>query len=633
MKKLFIYLLTLVISTLFFIQANFPDQDKTTVEGKVLDAITGESILFGTVTFFQDGKLVDGVETNLEGKYSIEIEPGIYDVEASYIGYRPQRQTGIIIQVNRINRLDFSISEGLLIDAVEIVEYKVPKIEIDYTTSGVAITSEAIKSLSASGKSKDRTKKYKSNCENEKYATINENKPQSPFRAPLSTIAIDVDRTSYSNIRRFLENGSLPPKDAVRIEEMINYFNYDYPTPKSKTRPFEVFSQMTECPWNSENKLLHIGLQGRKIKTDKLPASNLVFLIDVSGSMKAYNKLPLIKESFKLLIDNLRDEDQVAIITYAGSAGIALESTSAKDKSKISQVIESLRAGGSTAGAEGIRTAYNIARKNFKQDGNNRVILATDGDFNIGVSNKDDLLKLIEKERNSGVFLSILGYGMGNYKDGKMQMLADTGNGNHAYIDNITEAKKTLVSEFGGTLFTIAKDVKVQLEFNPAYVGKYRLIGYENRKMEASDFRNDAKDAGELGAGHSVTVLYEITPVKGQFVEVDDMLTYQKRGRTLKENNELGTVRFRYKSPGGYKVWEFEDKINNRTLPFEDVSDQTRHASAIAEFGMLLRNSKYKADASYTNIEAVLHSIDKEKYLVSEVLNLVKRASKLAYME
>jgi len=665
MKKI-IYVSALLFSFLFFIQANYQNLNKSSVEGKVLDAVTGEAILFGTVAFFQEGKLIEGTETDIDGNYFIRIGPGTYDVEASYIGYTPQRQTGVIIKANRVNRLDFSLSEGILMDAVKIIEYKVPLIEIDNTTSGATVTAEAIRSLpikninaiaattagqsstddvaiSIRGSRSDATLLYSTslkvsgiksiNTENEKYSEIIENKPQSPFRAPLSTFAIDVDRASYSNIRRFIENGKLPPDDAVRIEEMINYFNYDYPTPEAKTRPFAVYSQLTQCPWNGENKLLHIGLQGKRIDISKLPASNLVLLIDVSGSMNSHNKLPLVKESFKLLVNNLRDQDNVAIVTYAGSAGIALESTSATDKRKIMQAIDDLGAGGSTAGAEGIMTAYDIARKHFKQDGNNRVILATDGDFNIGISNNDDLLKLIEKERKSGVFLSILGYGMGNYQDDKMQLLADAGNGNHAYIDNIQEAKKTLVSEFGGTLFTIAKDVKVQVEFNPAYVGKYRLIGYENRKMDASEFRDDAKDAGELGAGHSVTVLYEITPVKDKFVTTEEKLMYQKRSSELKENMELGTVRLRYKTPTGHKAWEFGEKISARTVSFDKVEDKTKHAAAIAEFGMLLRNSKYKGDASYSNVEAILQSIDKEKYLTGNVIELVKNTMKLVNVE
>ena len=672
MKKI-IYLSTLLFSALFFIQANMPLEVKTVIEGKVTDAATGENILFGTVAIYKDKKMITGVETDIDGKYSITIEPGTYDLEASYIGYTPLQIKGVIIKAGRVNRLDFALSEGVLMDAIQIVEYKIPLIEIDNTTSGATVTAEAIKSLptkninavaatvagmpSSEGgeisirsgrsdatvyyvdgvrynenkpqKSAQNSKKEKQNTENEKYSKIIENKPQSPFRAPLSTFAIDVDRASYSNIRRYIEDGSLPPSDAVRIEEMINYFNYDYPAPTTKSRPFAVFSRLTECPWNSENKLLHIGLQGRKIEMENLPASNLVFLIDVSGSMNDHNKLPLVKESFKLLVNNLRADDNVAIVTYAGAAAIALESTPATNKEKIISAIDNLGTGGGTAGAEGIISAYKIARKNFKQDGNNRVILATDGDFNVGLSDNEGLLKLIEKERNSGVFLSILGYGMGNYKDDKMQLLADAGNGNHAYIDDIHEAQKTLVTEFGGTLFTIAKDVKVQLEFNPAYVAKYRLIGYENRIMAAKDFRNDAKDAGELGAGHSVTALYEITPTQNDFATVDDRLKYQKRSNTLKENNELGTIRLRYKTPTGYKAWEFDEAVINKTIPFDEVSDKTKHAAAIAEFGMLLRNSNYKEDASFTNVDAVLQSIDKKKYLTDQVIELVTETMEL----
>lgn len=361
----------------------------------------------------------------------------------------------------------------------------------------------------------------------EDYDHIIENDFHSVEQQPLSTFSIDVDRASYSNVRRFIQEGSLPPKGAVRIEEMINYFDYNYASPTTED-PFALYSEIASCPWNSKHRLVHIGLQGKKISTADLPPSNLVFLVDVSGSMEEPNKLPLVQESLKLLTDQLREDDRVAIVVYAGKAGLVLPSTSGSDKMKIKEAIDELQAGGSTAGGEGITLAYKIARQNMKEHGNNRVILATDGDFNVGVSSDDELVELIEKERESGIFLSVLGYGMGNYKDNKMQQLADKGNGNHNYIDNLNEAKKVLVNEFGGTLFTIAKDVKLQVEFNPARVNAYRLIGYENRILGNEDFNDDKKDAGELGSGHTVTALCEIIPagVQDTFIRKVDKLKY-----------------------------------------------------------------------------------------------------------
>ena len=634
MKKI-IYLFAFLIPIISMANTDLSYCETTTITGKLTDAATGESIGFGTIAFFQNDVLQFGVETDTDGRYHANIEAGTYNIEASYIGYQPQMQTGVVIKAGQVNTLDFAISEGVLMDAVEIVEYKVPLIEIQNTTSGATITASEIQDVSRkrarnlSSVGSDSAPPSIPNSDNEVYSEIIENKPLSPFRAPLSTFAIDVDRASYSNVRRFLENGKLPPKDAVRIEEMINYFNYDYPSPKTKTRPFAVYTEVISCPWNVENKLLHIGLQGRKIDIKDYPASNLVFLIDVSGSMGNYNKLPLVKKSFRMLVDNLREEDYVSIVTYAGHAGILLESTSARDKTKIMEAIDALGAGGSTAGAQGITTAYDLARKNFKQDGNNRVILATDGDFNVGIHDNDSLLKLIEKERNSGVFLSILGYGMGNYRDDKMQILANAGNGNHAYIVDLDEARKVLVTEFGGTMHTIAKDVKVQVEFNPAYVQRYRLIGYENRMLKAEDFRNDEKDAGEIGSGHSVTAIYEITPNRENFDNIDDKLIYQKRSRTLEENKEMATIRLRYKTPTGHKAWEFDKKVSHITTLEEKVEDRTRHAAAIAEFGLLLRDSQYKGDASYSNVMAALQALQSKESHTKEVVQLVQMASDL----
>lgn len=439
----------------------------------------------------------------------------------------------------------------------------------------------------------------------EEYNLIQENKFLAVKNEPLSTFSIDVDAASYSNLRRFVNNGSLPPRDAVRIEEMINYFNYDYPQPTDDL-PFSVTTELSECPWNKDHQLLHIGLQGKKIPTDNLPASNLVFLIDVSGSMNAPNKLPLLKSSFKLLTDQLRPQDKVAMVVYAGSSGVVLESTPGNRKQEILEAFQKLEAGGSTAGEAGIRLAYKIAQENFVKNGNNRVILATDGDFNVGQSSESDLVQLIEKERESGVFLTVLGFGMGNYKDNKMQQLANRGNGNHAYIDNIEEARKVLVTEFGGTMFTIAKDVKLQLEFNPAYVAGYRLIGYENRMLANEDFNDDKKDAGELGSGHTVTALYEIIPAgtKSDFLALVDDLKYQE-GKTVvngKKNNELMTVKLRYKLPDGDTSTKLEHIQHAKVTSKNEASDNFLWSAAVAEFGMLLRDSEFKSNADFENV-------------------------------
>lgn len=636
MKKIIYVLMALGLLS-FSSQTHLNLIETTKLTGKVTDAQSGEALSVVNVVIYQNEIAIKGTVTDIDGRYDIELDPGIYDIVVDYIGYQSQKIVDVKIEKGKEKKVDFALSMGTMLDEVVVVDYKKHKRTFNKSASITTVTGDGLKkqkphfgyAVQAMPTGIALDTEEGEITENEEYAEISENKPTSPFRSPLSTIAIDVDRASYSNIRRFINNGSLPHKDAVRIEEMVNYFNYDYPEPTKKTRPVNIYSELTECPWNSDNKLLHIGLQARKVDMTDLPASNLVFLIDVSGSMNQRDKMQLLKESFKLLVNTLDEEDLVSIVTYAGNAGIALEPTRIKDKSKIIQAIDALGAGGSTAGAEGIKTAYNLGRKHFKQNGNNRVILATDGDFNVGISNNEDLLKLIEKERRSGIFLSVLGFGMGNYKDAKMQLLADSGNGNHAYIDDLREAKKLLVTEMGGTLHAIAKDVKVQIEFNPAYVGAYRLIGYENRKMKAEDFRNDSKDAGEIGAGHSVTVLYEITPTSDQFTSIDDKLMYQKRSKELKNNNELGTVRVRYKTPTGYKAWEFDSKIPNFTTKLNEVEDKTKHAAAIAEFGMLLRDSKYKHNASYSSILETLNGIDENKYLTNEVITLVTKAKDL----
>jgi Ca-activated chloride channel family protein len=462
----------------------------------------------------------------------------------------------------------------------------------------------------------------------EEYDAINENIFHDAIRNPLSTFSIDVDAASYSNVRRFINNGNRPPKDAVRIEEMVNYFDYDYEQPKSDD-PFAVVTEISSAPWNAKHKLVHIGLQGKKIPTEKLPASNLVFLIDVSGSMDEPNKLPLLKSSFKMLVEELRPQDHVAIVVYAGAAGLVLEPTSGSEKKKIIEALDRLEAGGSTAGGAGINLAYATAREYFKKEGNNRVILATDGDFNIGESSNASMERLIEAKRQEGIFLTVLGYGMGNYKDSKMETLADKGNGNYAYIDNITEARKVLVNEFGGTLFTIAKDVKLQIEFNPAHVKAYRLIGYENRMLKSEDFNNDKKDAGELGSGHTVTALYEIIPVgvESEFFKIDE-LKYQttKIDPAAKKSDELMTIKLRYKKPNEDVSKLIVHPLQDNNIALAKTSDNFRWSASVAAFGMLLRESEYCKNYTYDNVVVLAQGArgaDKEGYRI-EFINMVK---------
>ena len=466
----------------------------------------------------------------------------------------------------------------------------------------------------------------------EDYDNIIENKFLAATKNPLSTFSIDVDEAAYSNVRRYLENGSLPPAGAVRIEEMINYFDYVYPKPEAG-EPFTVNTEISDCPWNTQHRLVHIGLQGKEIPVENLPPSNMVFLIDVSGSMNEPNKLPLVQASLNMLVDQLREKDKVAIVVYAGNAGLVLPSTSGINKIKIKEAINDLEAGGSTAGGEGIQLAYKVAKDNFIKEGNNRIILATDGDFNVGVSSDDELVRLIENERKAGVFLSVLGYGMGNYKDNKMQQLADKGNGNHSYIDNISEARKVLVNEFGSTLFTIAKDVKIQIEFNPSKVQAYRLIGYENRMLAAEDFNDDTKDAGELGSGHTVTALYEIIPngVKDGFIKSVDPLKYQYNNGEIAEEDspEIMTIKLRYKEPVGEVSKLINHPVIDSHLKLANTSDNFRFSAAVAEFGLLLRDSEYKQQSSFSQVASLAKSAkgNDESGYRSEFIRLVESAT------
>ncbi len=466
----------------------------------------------------------------------------------------------------------------------------------------------------------------------EGYSYNEENPFQKASDHPLSTFSIDVDAASYSNVRRILNESRLPPADAVRIEEFINYFHYEYPEPQGE-HPFSITTELAACPWNATHKLVRVGIKGKSIAKENLPPNNLVFLIDSSGSMMSNDKMPLLKKGLRLLVEQLRKEDRISIVTYAGSAGLVLPPTSGAKKEVILQALDELEAGGSTAGGAGIQLAYKVAADTFLKKGNNRVILATDGDFNVGVTSDGELTRLIEEKREHGVFLTVLGFGTGNVQDSKMEQLADKGNGNYAYIDDIMEAQKVLVKEMGATLLTIAKDVKIQVEFNPARVQSYKLIGYENRMLAAEDFNNDKKDAGELGAGSTVTALYEVVPVgvADDSLPSVDPLKYQKPAAAAAEasdSKELLTVKFRYKKPT-----ETESRLIVRPLADENrawsqASPDFKFAASAAGFGMMLRGSKTKGDLTYEKVRAMAkegQGKDEDGYR-AEMVRLVEKA-------
>ena len=552
-----------------------------TVTGIVTDAADGTSITGCSVV---NNRSKSGAITDVNGRYSIQAPKG--DVLLfRFIGYKEEKR------VVKSAKLDVKMkTDDVALEECVVVGYGTMKTKA-MTGAYVAVCPTAMYDMDT-------------RMNTEEYDRIQENGFKSVADTPLSTFSIDVDPASYSNMRRFINRGELPPADAIRTEELVNYFSYDYPKPTGND-PVKITVEAGTCTWNTAHRLVRIGLKAKEIPTEQLPASNLVFLIDISGSMWGANRLDLVKSSLKLLVNNLRNKDKVAIVTYAGSAGVKLEATSGGDKQKIREAIDELTAGGSTAGGAGIHLAYQIAKKNFISDGNNRIILCSDGDFNVGVSSAEGLEQLIEKERKSGVHLTVLGYGMGNYKDKKIQVLAEKGNGNHAYIDNLQEANRVLVGEFGATLHTVAKDVKLQVEFNPSQVQAYRLIGYESRLLKDEDFNNDAKDAGDMGAGHTVTAFYEVIPagVKNEYVGKVDDLKYQKKEKmTLKPtgSDELLTVKLRYKAPD-------KDVSRKMELPFVDnkgdsVSSDFRFASAVAMFGQLLRDSDFKGTADYDKV-------------------------------
>jgi len=565
------------------------------VRGKVVDANTGTALVGVQVSNVATKALV---QTDDKGNYRIQVLDGKNMLIFSYIGYLEQR-----IAVNHRSKIDVALAQqNNALDEVVVTgyEHKAKRQTASVMNVNAAMYGQ-VSGLYIRGTASVP------NQNQESYQKLKENSFINPRKEPLSTFAADVDAASYSNVRRFINSGTLPEKDAVRVEEMINYFQYQVAGPKNG-EPVNIVTELTKAPWNTTHQLMRVTLKAKDIPTANLKASNLVFLIDVSGSMMGPGRLPLVKASLKMLVDQLRAVDHVAIVTYAGSAGVKLESTPGDEKMKIKSAIEELEAGGSTAGAAGIKKAYEIAKQQFIKGGNNRIILASDGDFNVGESSDESMEELISKESKSGVFLTVLGYGMGNLKDSKMEILADKGHGNYAYIDNISEARKAMVTEFGGTLFTVAKDVKIQVEFNPSYVQAYRLVGYENRLLEAEDFNNDQKMGGDMGVGHVVTVLYEIVPVgvESELIGTVDPLKYQQQADQAagRRNAELATVKFRYKEPEGEKSKLQQKVVGTSVTELNSVSEDLRFVTAVAELGLLLRDSDFKQKANFDQLIA-----------------------------
>ncbi len=601
-----------------------------TLKGKVTDKSTNEALIGANVIVLNHSW---GAATDIDGFYEIKnIPAGTYTIKVTYVGYAPFEKKDVEIKSFQVVELDFELESDFTLAECIVIDKKY--FEQSSTNTCRVISYDNITNLSVRGIDGNLALycgDYDANFNTEEYSKIDENIFKDVFKNPLSTFSIDVDYASYSNARRYLLDGFLPPKDAVRVEEFINYFQYDYPKPKGKD-PLEIYTEVSKCPWNDENLLVHIGIKGKELEVKDQKKSNLVFLIDVSGSMDEPDKLPLLVNAFKMFTEQLRNDDIVSIVVYAGSSGLVLAPTCGKNKIKIIDVLDKLEAGGSTAGGEGMQLAYKIAEENFISDGNNRVIWATDGDFNVGVSNTGDLVRFLEEKRNKGIFLTVLGFGTGNIKDNRLEQLADKGNGHYAYIDNLLEAKKVLVDEIGSTLYTIAKDVKIQVEFNPAKVKEYRLVGYENRLLNTEDFENDKKDAGEIGSGHSVTALYEIVPQDDDDVS-DSNLRYQVA--SLKDSKsydkEIGNIKVRYKLPD-----EDESNLITKVLSADvneiaRTSDNFRFASSVAMFGMLLRNSEFKGD---TDTDLILEfaknslSDDKTGYK-SEFIKLVELSEDL----
>jgi Ca-activated chloride channel family protein len=647
MKKLI--LLTLMIAVL----AAFKTSSTRHITGTVFGNDDKLPIAGATITV--EGTRI-GTQTNNKGTYAIDVPEGKTQLIFNFIGYQSKK-----VKLGKTDRLDVylkpsssNLSEVVVSgystktqsDMAGSVATVSPSTTLQGRVSGVIVrdanASAQLREV-AFDKKRASSPIYYNNTvspNDESYKPLTENGFTNAKETPLSTFSVDVDAASYSNVRRFINNGQLPPADAVRVEEMINYFKYDLSGPKNN-EPVAIHTELSSAPWNSKHRLLRIGLKAKTIDMDKLPPSNLVFLLDVSGSMGEANKLPLVKAAMKMLVDQLRAEDRVAIVTYSGEVGLKLAATPGNEKQKIKDVIDGLYASGSTAGGAGIKMAYRIARENFMKNGNNRIILATDGDFNVGDSSDGDMETLITRERSiSNVPITIMGFGMGNLKDSKMEILADKGNGNYAYIDNLTEARKTLISEYGGTLFMVAKDVKLQVEFNPAKVQAYRLVGYEDRLLAKEDFNNDKKDAGDMGSGHTVTAFYEIVPtgITDDYSNSVDPLKYQKtKGVPVIGSNsdEMMTIKFRYKQPGSDQSKMSLVTVVDKPVAFNNTTADFRFAAAVSEFGMLLRGSEFKQKSSFDQAISIAKGAkgrDDDGYR-SEFVRLAESARSLAKNE
>jgi len=591
--------------------------------GVITNSADNQPVSKASIQVIKNGKVITSITTANNGTFSLSLNQGTYSIKVSAQGFDTYEGKSVVITTGKTTNLKISLVPNKFVAATVVDSLKYENETLVEEVQVAALNQpKACKSMEMTGRayavggvnttySAMDQSSYKDEFNTESYDVIKENGFKDVLGNPLSTFSIDVDKASYSNIRRFLTQNQKPVKDAVRIEEMVNYFDYEYPQPTNGD-PFSVTVEGDKCPWNEKHQLVLVGLKGENLSDKQIPPSNLVFLLDVSGSMDEPNKLPLVKKSFKYLVENLRAVDKIAIVVYAGAAGVVLESTPGDKKETIISAIDRLEAGGSTAGGEGIELAYKIAKENYIKGGNNRVILATDGDFNIGASSDAEMVRLIEDKRKDGIFLSILGVGMGNYKDSKMEKIADAGNGNYAYIDNLLEAKKVFGTELWGTLYTIAKDVKIQIEFNPSLVKAYRLIGYENRLLNKEDFNDDKKDAGEIGCGHTVTALYEIVPAgSDENISNVDPLEYQKQS-VVSDSKNMMTVKIRYKKPDE----DVSKLITQRVSPDKlKATNNLKFASSVVEFGMILRESEYKGTATFaTAYKMAKESIGKDEF-------------------
>ncbi|MCB9252040.1 MAG: von Willebrand factor type A domain-containing protein [Flavobacteriales bacterium] len=639
------------------------------IRGKVSDKITSAPLEFATVVLLKDGKVLGSTITDDAGNYRFSnLDASIYSIKVSYVGYTPYEATSIevlsgSIKFLYIQMVQFDDSQELKTITIEcksksvqldenkntltskdIIKLPQRGVQINSNnssgtngisflgnrTDGTRLFIEGHPTVNTNQNSKERKAKPVPESSHEVYAKVRERGFLQPLMEPVSTFSIDVDKASFSNTRRFLNSGMLPPPDAVRIEEFVNYYKYSYPEPEDG-KILSLHYELGQCPWNTSNFLLRLGINAKKMDPKNVLGSNLVFLIDVSGSMSDYNKLPLVKKSLSLLLDHLGPMDKVAIVAYAGKSGLVLPSTFCSQKRLIKNSVNRLESGGSTAGGEGIELAYKIAAENFISGGVNRVILATDGDFNVGVSSESELENLITEKKKTNIFLSVLGFGTGNYQDSKMELLADKGNGNYSYIDNLQEANKLLVRELSETMITMARDVKIQIEFNPLYVSGYRLIGYENRMLQTEDFNNDKKDAGEMGAGSCVTALYEIIPLKDEKIPFSDSLHYLKTClKNQYPENEIGFVKLRYKedSDSSSKLIKMLVQPDLKEVNSEDF----KFAAALAEYGLLLSDSEYKGEASF---EHLLNLVKDSKHDDTfnerkELIDLITQAGKLS---